>query len=345
MMKKTIAFRWLFGIALGVAVAAGPARAELSNCSVKVDNFVFFADQSGSMYQRHAEAGEVKEIMVKRLLEQINEQIPHNPCPSCGLKGGLYLFAPFATLRDVGEYYKESMATRIGWIPDSQPVSLRLTPMGDGIADLEGIVSPLSGKTAVILFSDGGQNTGSDPLEEAKRLEAAHPNVCVHVVSVADDAAGQEMNRQIAKAGHGCLYGEGADLLKNGAALEQFSRDVFCGAAPAKRRLVLRGVNFDFDKSTIRSDGKSVLDEAVRSLKEESGVNVGVEGHTDSVGSDAYNQRLSERRANAVASYLAAGGVVRRRLSTVGFGESKPVASNETEDGRAQNRRVEFRIQ
>lgn len=111
-----------------------------------------------------------------------------------------------------------------------------------------------------------------------------------------------------------------------------------------KRRIVLRGVNFDFDKSNIRPDARVILDEAVTTLKAESEIRVSVEGHTDSRGTDAYNQALSERRAGSVADYLSKGGISRGRLSTEGFGESKPVASNMNEDGRAQNRRVELRI-
>jgi outer membrane protein OmpA-like peptidoglycan-associated protein len=114
--------------------------------------------------------------------------------------------------------------------------------------------------------------------------------------------------------------------------------------APAKKRIVLRGVNFDFDKSNIRADARPVLDEAIATLKASGGVAVIAEGHTDSKGTDAYNKRLSERRARAVKDYLVKGGISASRIETVGYGESKPVASNDTEDGRAQNRRVELRI-
>lgn len=107
---------------------------------------------------------------------------------------------------------------------------------------------------------------------------------------------------------------------------------------------MLRGVNFDFDKSNIRADARPILDEAVRTLQGEPSIHVSVEGHTDAIGTDAYNQKLSERRARAVADYLAVGGVSRSRMTTEGFGESKPVANNATADGRAQNRRVELRI-
>jgi outer membrane protein OmpA-like peptidoglycan-associated protein len=113
---------------------------------------------------------------------------------------------------------------------------------------------------------------------------------------------------------------------------------------PAKKKLVLRGVNFDFDKADIRRDARPILDEAVATLGQERAIAVVAEGHTDSSGSDQYNEKLSLRRAAAVRDYLISGGIESRRISVQGFGESQPVAGNETEDGRAQNRRVELRI-
>jgi outer membrane protein OmpA-like peptidoglycan-associated protein len=113
---------------------------------------------------------------------------------------------------------------------------------------------------------------------------------------------------------------------------------------PTQKRIVLRGVNFDFDKSTIRADARPVLDEAIRILRQENTVAVIAEGHTDAIGSDAYNQKLSEQRAESVRRYLVNGGIEAGRISTEGFGESRPVASNQTADGRAQNRRVELRV-
>jgi outer membrane protein OmpA-like peptidoglycan-associated protein len=115
-------------------------------------------------------------------------------------------------------------------------------------------------------------------------------------------------------------------------------------APPAKRKMILRGVNFDFDKSNIRADARPVLDEAINILKSESGISVIAEGHTDSVGTDAYNKRLSERRARAVKDYLVKGGISASRIETVGYGESQPVATNDTADGRAQNRRTELKV-
>jgi outer membrane protein OmpA-like peptidoglycan-associated protein len=112
----------------------------------------------------------------------------------------------------------------------------------------------------------------------------------------------------------------------------------------AKQKLVLRGVPFDFDKATLRADARPVLDETARVLSERPTLRISVEGHTDAKGSDAYNARLSERRAQAVVDYLAKAGVARDRLEAHGFGESRPIADNESEDGRARNRRVELRV-
>lgn len=113
---------------------------------------------------------------------------------------------------------------------------------------------------------------------------------------------------------------------------------------PTKRKIVLRGVRFDFDKADIRPDAKAILDEAAKTLKEEGAIAVVVEGHTDARGTEAYNLKLSQRRAAAVRGYLAGKGIDSNRLTVEAYGEGKPVASNDDEEGRSQNRRVELNI-
>ncbi len=115
-------------------------------------------------------------------------------------------------------------------------------------------------------------------------------------------------------------------------------------APPVSKRIVLRGVNFDFNSSTLRPDSIPVLDQAAALLRENGSVDVRVEGYTDDVGGEAYNQALSVRRAETVYTYLVNHGVVPERLRVEGFGESRPVASNATDVGRAQNRRVELKV-
>lgn len=101
---------------------------------------------------------------------------------------------------------------------------------------------------------------------------------------------------------------------------------------------------FDFDKSVLKPEGRAKLDDLAGKIK---GINLEViiaVGHTDSVGSDAYNQRLSVRRSEAVKAYLVTKGIERNRVYTEGKGEKQPVADNKTAEGRAKNRRVEIEV-
>jgi outer membrane protein OmpA-like peptidoglycan-associated protein len=118
-------------------------------------------------------------------------------------------------------------------------------------------------------------------------------------------------------------------------------------AAPAEKvidRLTVR-VNFDFDKSTIRKADETELKKAIDFVRKYPAAKVELDGYTDSTGTEQYNQRLSERRAEAVRRYLIKEGAVdEARISAKGYGESRPIASNKTKKGRAENRRVEIII-
>ncbi len=109
-----------------------------------------------------------------------------------------------------------------------------------------------------------------------------------------------------------------------------------------EKRARVYGILFDTDSDVIRSESRPVLEEVLSVLKGEPEWKLTIEGHTDAAGSDTHNQALSQKRAESVAAYLRSGGIDSGRLNTVGFGESKPVADNDTELGRAQNRRVEL---
>ena len=105
-----------------------------------------------------------------------------------------------------------------------------------------------------------------------------------------------------------------------------------------------RMVNFGFDSSELSATSRANLDKLADILKNNEDTNINIYGHTDSKGTDSYNQALSERRAAAVKSYLVGKGVASSRMYTMGMGESDPKSSNDTEAGRAENRRVEFAI-
>jgi len=109
------------------------------------------------------------------------------------------------------------------------------------------------------------------------------------------------------------------------------------------KSLVLKDVNFEFNKSTLTLNSKRVLDTVAETMIANSGIRVEVEGHTDDKGSDAYNLKLSDARAKSVHDYLVSKGVPDAQMDFKGYGESRPIADNKTEEGRAQNRRVELR--
>lgn len=115
-------------------------------------------------------------------------------------------------------------------------------------------------------------------------------------------------------------------------------------ADPCAGVIRLRGVNFDFDRAEIRPEARPILDQAAERLSQCPGERVVVEGHTDAIGSDGYNQDLSERRASSVRDYIVGRGVSAGRIQAVGRGESQPIAGNDTPDGRQLNRRVEIRF-
>jgi outer membrane protein OmpA-like peptidoglycan-associated protein len=146
--------------------------------------------------------------------------------------------------------------------------------------------------------------------------------------AIAGGSVGYYMDKQEAKLREQ-MAGTGVDVVRNG---DNITLDM-----PG-------GVTFAFDSADLNSQFYPVLDKVAGTLGEYNKTVIEVAGHTDSVGSASYNQQLSERRANSVAAYLSSRGVDRSRMVTIGAGKDHPVASNETEEGRAQNRRVEITI-
>jgi len=108
--------------------------------------------------------------------------------------------------------------------------------------------------------------------------------------------------------------------------------------------IVLRGVNFDFNKATLTLNAKTILDQVVTALTSRPDIKVEVDGHTDGKGSESYNLKLSDRRAKSVKQYLVEKGIDAGRLTAKGFGKTRPIADNSTDEGRELNRRVELKV-
>ncbi|HBZ56736.1 MAG TPA: hypothetical protein DEO88_15140 [Syntrophobacteraceae bacterium] len=340
---------WVAGfvLALVLTMGLGLANAADKKCP---DNFVFLVDQSGSMYQLFGDP-ELKMWISKVVLYDINAAV----VKCFKYNAALELINPVQELYAPGPYDYEAMTKAIGKIKDFQEVFGRLTPLGPGIMSLDPVLAKMSGTTSVILISDGMANMGMDPVAAAKAIYAKYPNVTIHIVSVADakrDKKGKEILTTISKLNSNSVMVEALPLAMDRAALKKFVCDAICcpPCEPECGKMILRGVHFDFDKYNIKKQWVVVLDEAVKRLSEApcDKVNVVIEGHTDSIGSDSYNQKLSERRAKAVFNYFLKKGIKADRMKTVGYGESRPKASNtkpngkDNPEGRAINRRVEI---
>jgi outer membrane protein OmpA-like peptidoglycan-associated protein len=113
---------------------------------------------------------------------------------------------------------------------------------------------------------------------------------------------------------------------------------------PPKQPISFHSVYFDFDKSTLKPEAMAELDRAAKIMLDNPYVTLELQGNTDSIGTDSYNMKLGDRRAEAVFDYLKSKGVAANRLKTISLGESKPVSSNKTAEGRTENRRVDLII-
>jgi outer membrane protein OmpA-like peptidoglycan-associated protein len=123
----------------------------------------------------------------------------------------------------------------------------------------------------------------------------------------------------------------------------EMSADVMAAELAKTGKVTLRSIQFDTAKATLKPESSSMLDQVVALLKQDQSLKLEVQGHTDNVGAAAANLKLSQDRAAAVKDYLVTtGGIAAARLTTAGFGDTKPVAPNTTDEGRAQNRRVEL---
>ena len=128
------------------------------------------------------------------------------------------------------------------------------------------------------------------------------------------------------------------------AGYKEIHKDLYLVPIEIGQVVRLNNVFFDFDKWDLRPESFVELDRVVKLLKENPKIEIEMSAHTDSKGSDEYNFRLSDNRARSVMEYILSKGIDASRITSKGYGESMPVAENETDEGRQLNRRVEFKI-
>lgn len=333
-----------FGVGvLAVLLGTLSATAIEAKMVPKVESFILFVDQSGSMYMHHEGMRATKMKLAKSLLAELNGTIPE-----LGYQGALSLLAPYQEISTSAVFQQKKFEEHFQRIKDDQEIFDRMTPMGPGIHSLDKTLAAMNGKVAVILISDGMANMGTDPVMESTAIHNKYPNVCFHTISFAEEAKGRAIMKKISDIGD-CVVAEGTDLLGSKSALDKFVRDVFYDEVadrPAKKDedIVLRHIQFDFDKFNIGAEWKAVLDQNAAILRENADVNVIIEGHTDGIGSEQYNQRLSQRRAQSVYDYFVSKRISRSRMKTVGYGKTKPLTTNPGDQDQSMNRRVEIKV-
>lgn len=254
------------------------------------------------------------------------------------------------------------------------------TPLDRVLLELAPETMGKFGRGIVIVFSDGvptdpvGRDLDPDDVIAAAQLlkEGWEGELCYHTVQTGNEPGGAEFMQRLANA-TACGSSRSLSSIQNVAALQNFEREIFFGraavvaAAPGdadgdgvpdhldqcpgtpggvmpdgRGCWVVPGLNFAFDKYSIDPRYTDELANMVRVLRENPEISVRLDGFTDSIGSDAYNMKLSERRAEIVRDYLVDQGIDPARLTTRGFGKNNPAASNDTPEGRALNRRTEI---
>ena len=132
--------------------------------------------------------------------------------------------------------------------------------------------------------------------------------------------------------------------LENQKALDPFEVNIALNKVKEGVSIVLKNIFFETNKYVLLPESKTELNKLVDLLKKNPGIKMEIGGHTDNVGNDADNLKLSENRSKSVVQYLVENGIETSRLSAKGYGETMPIADNNTDTGRAQNRRTEFKI-
>lgn len=373
-LMSVLAFLFLFGCATKEPVELPSFTAKQFDPNMyesKVDNFVVILDASSSM--RHEYNGNTKFVTGKAIADRLNMTIPE-----LGQTAGLRSFGhdPSVTREYTKMFYGMSAYTTAGFADGMKPIKKPggFSPLGEALKAVQGdLKGKIGQRNVVVVISDGLDMSEAIKVKQAKALKAAFgDSLCIYTIQVGDAPEGANLLKTVAKVG-GCGFYTTADELLTSAGMASFVEKVFLNKKPAaiplpkdtdgdgvidkndkcpgtpKGALVnamgcwtLTHVLFDFDKAIIKSDAYPMLDEVAAIIEQNPGLNVELQGHTDNIGTKAYNDDLSLKRANAVAKYLVGKGIPRNRLATTGYGFAKPVALNNTKFGRSLNRRVEL---
>jgi len=325
---------------------------------------------------------ESKFTVQKQVLNQVNKTIPEGITLKSGLRSFGYgecvedMYTDL--LQDVIPHERYTFQHSIDKAACASGRSLLGAPLTTALDDASTDLDKAEGNIALLIISDG-YNMSFRAKNAAEDLKEKFGNrLCIYSVWIGneDEKEGQEFLKElsdISKCGESVSYADVSssasmgrfveDILYKKSDLEKaplalrdtdqdsiFDNNDLCPGTPKGAPVnqygcwTINGLEFDFNKATIRKDSESVLDASIKILKDNPYINIQIEGHTDNKGSDNYNLLLSDRRAASVKKHLIKNGIDAIRLSSIGMGESIPITSNETDEGRQINRRVVFSI-
>lgn len=333
---------------------------------VDVEQVIILVDSSLSMGK------EEKFSTAKSIVESLVAGMPDG---SYGT--GLILFSGEETsVESMNSFNRSSLAS----IAKELPYLGGSTPLENSLAAAQDILSGKSGKAAVILLSDGLPTHTRRAMNAAENLVSSYQDeICLHTVQVGDSEKGKMFLQNVSKLS-ACGDFRKDDSINQASSMVEFIRHVFFGPAPIVEEVVevvkekdsdgdgvvdskdecpgtpkgasvdargcwiIPGVTFEFDKAVIREEFYDELDDVADVLRQNDDLRFYLDGHADSRGTEDYNMALSLRRANAVKDYLVRKGVDANQLDVRGFGETKPVKPNTTEENMAMNRRTELNL-
>lgn len=318
----------------------------------KVDAFIVIADASASMAHRYQGRSKYNDAM--DVVYRMNETIP-----PLDYRAGLAAYSSGTCLdgASVQMLYGMTPYNSADFASAQSGISCAggTTPLSGAIDIATDHLDGTSGDTALIIVSDFDRVDSGDVASALRRMQnTSGDRLCVHTIAIGDNSWSHQAAEEIAAISDCGSAMKAADVASPDS-MANYVTDVLLAAAPpaAAAPAVLYEKNtmstaalFDFDSAVLREDGKAALRELGDAIKAKGArvVDIDIIGHTDSTGPADYNQGLSERRAQAVADYITSEGIDAGIIDVSGEGENNPIASNDTAQGRAQNRRVDINV-
>ena len=317
----------------------------------KVDAFIVIADASASMAHRYQGRSKYNDAM--DVVYRMNETIP-----PLDYRSGLAAYSSGTCLDGA------SVQMLYGMVPynsaDFASAQTGIdcaggtTPLSGAIDIATEHLDGTSGDTAVIIVSDFDRVDSGDVTSALERMQTTSGDrICVHTITIGDNSWSHQAAEEIAAVSDCGSAMKAADVASPDSMANYVTDVLLAAAPPAAAPAVLYEKNtmstaalFDFDSDVLKEDGKVALHELGDAIKAKGAkvIDIDIIGHTDSTGPADYNQGLSERRAQAVADYIISEGIDAAIIDVSGEGENNPIASNDTAEGRAQNRRVDINV-